>query len=169
MTPIVPVLSKADLAGPNDRQLLAAGVFYLRGAVCRATFESVHGMERFLAYYLDEADDTMAAVLHLTRQGEEFPSANLRFQINRPRQVAAAVLIASDKNGDNHSWMTQGNARRDDVMLAHDSWNPVETAFPSSSFITIDELLALLPEWAFDKALPPSAVRWTAVPDVGWF
>ncbi|MGH9893985.1 MAG: hypothetical protein ACREA0_18790 [bacterium] len=89
MTPTVPVLGKADLAGPSDRQLLAAGVFYLSGAMCQIAFESVHGMDRFLDYYLDEADDTMAALLHLTWQGENFPSANLRFQINRRHRVAA--------------------------------------------------------------------------------
>jgi hypothetical protein len=168
MSPTVPVLGKAHLAGPDNRQLLATGVFYLRGAVCRVTFASVHGMKRFLDFYLDEADDTMAVLLDLTRQGEEFPSANLRFQINRRHQVAAAVLIATDKHGRNHSWMTQGQAGRDDVALAHDSWNPGETAFPPDSFITIAELLALLPQWVFDDVLPPSAVRWIAGPDIGW-
>ncbi|MGH9893984.1 MAG: hypothetical protein ACREA0_18785 [bacterium] len=64
--------------------------------------------------------------------------------------------------------MTQGQAGRDDVVLTHDSWNPKETAFPPSAFITVTELRALLPQWAFDDALPPSAVRWIAVPDVGW-
>jgi hypothetical protein len=156
-------LCRLDLAGADGRQVLAAGVFYLSGAVCRVTFESPRGLETFLDYYFGEADDTMAVVAHLTPQGAEFPSANLRFQVNRRHQVAAALLIATDKHGRGHSWMTLGEAGRDDVVLAHDSWNPGETTFPSGSFITLPELRALVEQWAFGDTLPPLAVRWRAV------
>jgi hypothetical protein len=39
----------------------------------------------------------MVHSLYLTSQGESAPSANLRFQFNREHQVAAAVLVALDK------------------------------------------------------------------------
>jgi hypothetical protein len=45
----------------------------------------------------------------------------------------------------------------------------VETALPPESFITVDQLRGVLDQWAFGETLPPPAVRWVSVPDVGWF
>src|SRR6266498_3091209 len=120
MTATTNYLSKLDLAGPGDRHLQATGTFYLRGAVHTVTFENEHGLSITLDLLAAEGDETMVAQFYLTPQGETAPSANLRFQFNREHQVAAAVLVALDKQRNLYSWMTQGDAGRDDVTLVHD-------------------------------------------------
>lgn len=161
-------LAKIDLAGPDDRHLQATGTFYLRGAVHNVTFENAPGVLRMLDMLEAEGDDAMVASLHLTRQGETTPVANLRFQFNREHQVAAAVLVALDKHRQLYSWMTRGDAGRDDVTLVHDPWNPGDTALPPESFIIVPQLRPAVVEFAFTEALPPPSVRWASVPDVGW-
>src|SRR5262245_40494864 len=117
MTKTASYLRKPDLAGPDDRHLRATGTFYLRGAVHTVTFENEHGLNTMLDLLAAEGDETMVAHLYLTPQGETAPSANLRFQFNRDHQVAAAVLAALDKDRRLYSWMTSGDAGRDDVTL----------------------------------------------------
>ena len=170
MTSTTSKLPKARLASPPDRQLLATGVFYFRGATYRVNFATEAGLRTFLDHYLAEADDAMVSALHLTPQGTEFPAASLRFQFNRDAQVAAAVVIAMDKTQENHAWMTRGHAGRDDIVLTHDSWNPDERRFPPSAFITVEQLRAAIGQWALGDVLPPPAVSWVRVPheDVGW-
>jgi hypothetical protein len=162
-------LHRTELAAPGGRRLEATGVFHLRGAVYTVTFETPQALEVFLDLYLTQADDTKVARLHLTPHGTGLPAANLRFQLNLRHQIAAAVLIAMDADGRSHSWMTQGETGRDGVVLAHDTWHPEETALPPESFITIGELRTVLGQWAFGETLPPPAVRWDPVRDVGWF
>ncbi|MPZ84631.1 MAG: hypothetical protein GEV28_31295 [Actinophytocola sp.] len=53
--------------------------------------------------------------------------------------------------------------------LAHDNWHPVETALPPESFIAVTALRTVIAQWAFGETLPPPAVGWTSVRDVGWF
>lgn len=161
-------LHRTELAASGGRRLEPSGVFHVRGAVYTVTFDSPAGLGTFLDLYLAHADDTKVARLHLTPQGTGLPAANLRFQLSVAHQVAAAVLIAMDDDGRSHSWMTRGEARAN-VALAHDSWHPVETALPPESFITVAELRAVLNQWAFGDTLPPPAVRWVSVRDVGWF
>ncbi len=163
------VLHRTELAAPGGRRLEPSGVFHTRGAVYTVTFESPDGLATFLDLYLAEADDTKVARLHLTPQGTGLPAANLRFQLSHAHRVAAAVLIAMDADGRSHSWMTHGDAGRPDVALAHDNWHPVETALPPESFITLAELRTVLRQWAFGETLPPPAVGWVSVRDVGWF
>lgn len=163
------VLHRTELAAPGGRRLEATGVFHLRGAVYTVTFESPAGLEVFLGLYLAEADDTQVARLHLTPQGTGLPAANLRFQLSHRHQVAGAVLIAMDADGRSHSWMTHGEAGHVAVALAHDNWHPVETALPPESFITVADLRTVIGQWAFGETLPPPAVRWVTVRDVGWF
>lgn len=168
MTATTNHLRKLDLAGPEDRHLQATGTFYLRGAVHTVTFDNEHGLSTTLDLLAAEGDETMVAQLYLTRQGETAPSANFRFQFNREHQVAAAVLVALDKRRDLYSWMTRGDAGRDDVTLVHDPWNPGDTALPPESFITVSELRPAVVEYAFGDVLPPLSLRWTSVSDVGW-
>jgi hypothetical protein len=163
------VLHRTELAAPGGRRLEASGVFHLRGAVYTVTFETPAGLDTFLDLYLAEADDTKVARLHLTPQGTGLPCANLRFQLSRAHQVAAAVLIAMDDEGRSHSWMSHGEAGPASVALAHDSWHPVETALPPESFLSVIQLRTVLTQWAFGETLPPPAVRWLSVRDVGWF
>jgi hypothetical protein len=144
-------------------------VFHLRDAEYTVTFRTPAGLATFLGLYLAEADDTKVARLHLTPQGTGLPAANLRFQLNHAHQVAAAVLIAMDADGRSHSWMTRGGAGTPNVVLAHDTWHPLETALPPESFIAIGELRPVLTQWAFGETLPPPAVEWRSVRDVGWF
>lgn len=162
-------LHRTDLAAPGGRRLEATGVFHLRGAQYTVTFESQPALSTFLDLYLSNADDTKVARLHLTPQGTGLPAANLRFQLNLATQVAAAVLIAMDSDGRSHSWMTNGGAARHGVVLAHDTWHPDETALPPESFITLAQLRTVLAQWAFGEMLPPPAVEWVPVRDVGWF
>lgn len=173
MTEPLSGLHRTELAVSGGRPLEATGVFHLRGAVYTVTFESREALETFLDLYLSGADDTKVARLHLTPQGTGLPAANLRFQLNLAHQVAAAVLIAMDADGRSHSWMTRGDgardARRDGVVLAHDTWHPDETALPPESFITVAQLRTALVQWAFGETLPPPAVGWISVRDVGWF
>lgn len=166
-------LHRTELAAPGGRRLEASGVFHLRGAVYNVTFESPAGLEAFLGLYLAHADDTKVARLHLTPHGTGLPAANLRFQLSHAHQVAAAVLIAMDADGRSHSWMTRGDETtregHDTLALAHDSWHPVETALPPESFIAMTTLRTVIAQWAFGESLPPPAVGWIPVRDVGWF
>jgi hypothetical protein len=166
-------LHRTELAAPGGRRLEATGVFHLQGAVYTVTFETRPALDTFLDLYLSTADDSKVARLHLTPQGTGLPAANLRFQLNLRHQLAAAVLIAMDADGRSHSWMTQGDSTgkpaRDGVVLAHDTWHPDETTLPPESFITVDQLRTVLGQWAFGEALPPPAVGWISVRDVGWF
>jgi hypothetical protein len=162
-------LHKRHLAGPADRQLQASGVFYFDGAVCDVTFSGEHGLSTFLDFYLAHGDSDVVTRLYLTPQGEKFPSANLRFQFDRDRQVAAAVLIAADRHDQQYSWMTRGTAGHGDVTLAHDTWNPDDTRMPPEAFITISELRETLTQWLVGDVLPPRPALWTEVPDVRWF
>lgn len=162
-------LRKRDLAGPADRQLQASGVFYVDDAVCNVTFSDERGLSTFMDFYLAHGDSDVVARLYLTPQGEKFPSANLRFQFDRDHQVAAAVLIAVDRDDQQYSWMTSGTAGRDDVTLAHDTWNPGDTRMPPEAFITVPDLRATLAQWVVGDLLPPSPAQWVEVPDVRWF
>jgi hypothetical protein len=167
---VAEALHRTELATiGGGRRLEPSGVFALRGASYTVTFESPAGLAAFLDLYVAEADDTKVARLHLTPAGTGLPVANLRFQLSRAHRVAAAVLIAMDAEGDSHSWMTRGEAGVPTVALAHDSWHPVETALPPESFITVEQLGAVLNQWAFGDMLPPPAARWVSVRDVGWF
>lgn len=163
------VLHRTDLAAPGGRRLEASGVFHLRGAVYTVTFENAAGLAAFLDLYVAEADDTKVARLHLTAEGTGLPSSNLRFQLSRTHQVAAAVLLAMDADGRSHSWMTHGEAGTPNVLLAHDTWHPLATMLPPASFVTVSQLRTVLHQWAFGETLPPPAVRWVSVRDVGWF
>jgi len=93
----------------------------------------------------------------------EWPVSAMRFDFDTEHAVAAAVLLALDRDAVSHTWMTQGDA-------AHDSWDPDNKRFPPESFITIAELREIVVQWAFGDVLPPPATRWTTVPheDVGW-
>jgi hypothetical protein len=163
------VLHRTELAAPGGRRLEPSGVFHLRGAVYTVTFENPAALGTFLDLYVAEADDTKVARLHLTAEGTGLPAANLRFHLSRAHQVAAAVLIAMDADGRRHSWMTHGDAGRANVLLAHDTWHPLETALPPESFISVPQLRTALSQWAFGETLPPPAVGWLSVRDVGWF
>lgn len=162
-------LLKADLHGPEHRQLECSGFFYLNGARYGVTFTDEHGVATFLDLYLTEGDDQVVARMYLKYQGEDFPVGNLRFQFNAEHQVAAAVIQAVDKEQNLYSFMTRGDASRSDVILAHDSWNPNETIMPPESFITVPQLRDVVTQWVTQDKLPPPAVPWTAVSEVGWF
>ncbi|OLF11569.1 hypothetical protein BLA60_11485 [Actinophytocola xinjiangensis] len=162
-------LHRTELASPGGRRLAATGVFHLRGAVYTVTFDHESALDTFLDLYLSSADDTKVARLHLTPEGTGLPAANLRFQLNLAHGVAAAVLIAMDADGRSHSWRTNGGSARTGVLLAHDTWHPDETALPPESFITTGQLRTVIAQWAFGEMLPPPAVEWVTVRDVGWF
>lgn len=82
----------------------------------------------------------------------------------------AAVIVIVDRPHDRVlSWMTHGDAGRDDVTLSHDSWGSENAVFPPGSFITIPQLRHVVLHWAFADAQPPPVVSWVDAPNVGWF
>jgi hypothetical protein len=162
-------LRRADLAGAPDGPLVASGVFQFADSIYEVTFHNDGGLTRCLDFVLAyPEDDPAVARLHLTSPGAKFPSCNLRFHYNIEHRVAAAVLIAFDTNDEIHSWMSRGTAGRGGIVLSHDTWNPDDTRFPSNSFISVDELRAIVSQWAFGDVLPPPAIEWVVVPEIGW-
>jgi len=163
-------LHKSNLAGPGDRNLVISGAFRIHGSRYGVTFgRNRLGLSTFLEFFEAQGDNAETAFLHITPQGVEFPSASLRFHLDREFGVAAALMVAADRDGKEYSWMTSGKAGRDDIILVQDSSSPRDTRFPSESFITIAELREVITQWVFGDALPPPAARWVAMPDVRWF
>ncbi len=163
-------LKRVDLAGAAHHRLEASGVFQFVDAVYSVIFRTEQGLAKCLDLVLNyPQNDPAVARLHLKSDVLQWPSCTLRFHFNAEHLVAAAGLTAMDKDDRRYSWMTRGDAGRNDVVLAHDTWNPGETRFPSESFITIPELRQAVGQWAFGDSLPPPAVRWTVAPELGWF
>jgi hypothetical protein len=149
--------------------LVVSGVFQFADAIYEVTFHNDEGLTRCLDFVLAyPEDDPAVARLHLTPPGAKYPSCNLRFHVNVEHNVAAAVLVALDTHEALYSWMSRGAAGRDDIVLAHDTWNPDDTRFPPESFISIDDLRTVVSQWAFGDLFPPPGVPWVTVPEIGW-
>lgn len=140
-----------------------------------ATFNVEAIDEHALSHVLDVAmtlpDQPSVVRLYLEPNAHPTPGqlSTLRFDFNREYQVAAAVLVAIDKDDGVHEWMSRGAARRSNVHLAHDTWNASETQFPPESFVTTADLRRAVLQWAFgDGVIPPPVVDWVHAPDVGW-
>lgn len=151
-----------------------AGVFDTGAGSYTTTFHTRAELARFLDFLL--ASPGKPATSRLYRRASVYPFqpehdlSNLRFQFDREHDVAAAVLLAYDREDDRlYQWMTRGDAGRTGVTLAHDSWNEHETLFPPSSFITHTRLMAAVTEWAFGDQLPPSETAWTETTGISWF
>jgi hypothetical protein len=170
------LVRRSDLSHADMHRLKASGVFQFSGATYSVAFRSEDGLLECLDTMMSLRRKPGTPRLYLqaedyTPEGPEWPPSNLRFDFDRDRGVAAAVLLALDRHNEIHTWMTRGDAARDDVVLTHDSWNPEERRFPPQSFITLAELRELVVQWAFGDVLPPPAVEWAVEPhdEVGWF
>lgn len=145
--------------------------FQTSSVSCNLAASSERGLAQVLDVALTFPDEPSVVRLYLEPNAHPAPGqlSNLRFDFDGEHQVAAAVLIAVDSEDRIYEWMTRGNAGRDDVLLAHDSWNVSETRFPREAFVTLAELREAVLQWAFGEGVfPPPAVRWAEAPDVGW-
>ncbi len=168
-------LSRSDLYYAADYRLSASGVFQFLDATYSVRFDTEAGLLHCLDLMLSMPAKPATPRLVLRPQGynekqPEWPVSGVRFDFDIHHQVAAAVLLALDKNATTHTWMTDGNAGVENVALTHDSWDPENKPLPPASFITIAQLRDVLREWAFGDALPPRTVRWIEVPhdSIGW-
>jgi len=168
-------LARAELAHAATHRLKARANFQYSDAQYSVEFTTEAGLLRCLDTMMSFPRKSATPRLHLWAEGykprgPEWPPSNLRFDFDREHEVAAAVLLVLDRDGDIHQWMTLGDAGRDDVFLTHDSWSPKERRFPPESFITVPQLRAAVAEWAFGDVFPPPAVRWRVASEdeVGW-
>lgn len=175
MTAVDDRVRRSDLIHADTHRLTASGVFQFQGATYSVAFRSEPGLRECLDTMVSMRRKPGTPRLYLDAKGyepdgPEWPPSNLRFDFDREHDVAAAVLLALDKHNEIHTWMTRGDAGRNDVMLTHDSWNPAERRFPPESFITIAQLEELVVQWAFGDVLPPPAAEWAVEPhdQVGW-
>jgi hypothetical protein len=151
------------------------GAFQSGSTTYSGTFNTEAELTRFLDFLL--ASPEQFATSRMYRRAAihpfkpEYDLSNLRFQFDPEHEVAAAALLADDHDEDRlYRWVTRGNAGRDDVVLAYDSWNQHETQFPPEAFITVRQLRDVVVQWAFGEVLPPPAVRWGDAPDnLAWF
>lgn len=151
-----------------------AGVFQAGSATYNVTFRAEPELVRFLDYLLMAGEPFATSRLYRRAAiypfRPEYDLSSLRFQFDSEHQVAAAALLADDHDADHlYRWITRGDAGRDDVVLAHDSWNEQETVFPPAAFITVATLRDVVRQWAFGEILPPPAVDWDVAPaGLGW-
>jgi len=182
--PVAGGLHKADLAHGTGQPLVPSGVFhlpipsdryYLNGTRFSAHIVDDNGLEYFLESLLNCPMKTSTVCMYLKPedyqpQEPEWPPSNMYFDVDRERQLAAIALLAFDKQGNSHQWLTQGEAGRDDVTLIMDPWNPEFKRFPTESVITIAQLRGAVREWAFGDILPPPSLNWRSASEaeVGW-
>lgn len=151
-----------------DHKLSVTGFFYLPGATCDATFTSVEGLRDFLSYYLNHGRTDVVGRMYLVSSTLKWPVANMRFQFDHEQQLAAAVLLATHKDGTIKSWFTADGVQHSGVELSHDSWNPENTRFPDSAYVHMPVLRHTLLEFGFGSQLPPVAASWQECVDPGW-
>jgi hypothetical protein len=130
------VVRRGDLVHPDKYEIAASGVFQFDDATFSVKFKSESGLLDCLDMMMSRPDKPEKPRLYLEAMGytpptPEWPPSNLRFDYDREHNVAAAVLLALDKNNEIHTWMTRGDTGGDDVLLTHDSWNPKGAAFPT--------------------------------------
>jgi hypothetical protein len=176
MSSVENAVRRANLVDAPRGEWVVSGSFQFPGAVYSGQFDYDVGLLEGLDMMMSRQHKpaTPAFILRPRQwdlDGPKAPPSNLRFDFDRKRNVAAAVCLVCDRWDNVYAWMTRGDAGRDDVELVHDPWNPGDTTFPPSSFITIAQLRELMVQWAFGDVLPPPAVEWTTEdPDViGWF
>jgi hypothetical protein len=159
-------LRRADLAyGENLR---ASGTFQFPDVSYDVTFTTRSGLSKCLDLMLGYGEKSYVVRLYLKSFNADWPSANMRFDYDLERQVAAGCLTALDRTEAAHGWETVGDSGRDDVFLTGDSWNADERRFAPSTFVTLAMMRAAVVEFAFGEELPPSAVEWRPIQDAGW-
>lgn len=159
--------------GRNPHAWVVSGVFQ-GSANYTGEFRDRDELGRFLDFLLADPHKPATSRLYLHENvvphRPERDLSNLRFQFDPARQVAAAVMVVVDRDANRVlSWMTRGDAGRDDVVLSHDSSGGAAMVFPPESFITLGELRQVVLGWAFDDAQPPPVAKWVDAPGVGWF
>jgi hypothetical protein len=148
-----------------------SGTFQTGSVSLNFIAQNERGLSQALDVVLGFPDDVSVVRLYLEPNIEPCPGqlSTLRFDFDRSQGVAAAALLAVDKARQVYAWVTQGDAGRDHIYLAHDSWNAAETQLLPDSFVTIPELRTAIIQWAYGEGiLPPPAIHWMPAPELGW-
>lgn len=152
--------------------LRVTGEFQTGSVSLRVDAGNERGLAQFLGVVLTFPDEPSVVRLYLEPDTNPSPGqlSNLRFDFGRERQVAAAVLLAVGKDDRVYQWMSRGEAGRDDVVLAHDTWNVGDKRFPPEAFVTVAALREAVSQWAFGEGVfRPRGITWVPTTDVGWF
>jgi hypothetical protein len=161
-------LLRSDLAHA-DEVLIPTAAFELRGATVSMTMHDADGVSFLLDCLLDPAAAPTTVSLHLRPrdyrpedlQTAEFPPSNLVLGIDQRHGVAAAALLAFDRDHRSHQWLPQGDAWRDGVAtLVMDPAGPADSLFPREAYVSVPQLREIVTQWAWGTELPPAGVRW---------
>ncbi|WP_309114632.1 hypothetical protein [Saccharothrix sp.] len=163
--------------GVTEHDWTISGTLQVHGATYGLGFTARAELARFLDFAAGADGQPYAA--RLTRHRavrpvtEQDRLSELDFHFDPAHGVGAALLrVADGPDRASSYWFTGGSpdgARLAatvpaDIELVYDTWNPAETRFPRSSWITLPELWSAVLEWAFGEHYPPDVVSWTAVP-----
>ena len=171
-------LLRADLAH-GDERLFHSAAFDLGHSTVSMNVRNAAGLDFLFGLVLDPAVEPTTVSMYLMprdhRPAEpfppEFPPSNLLFGLDSAHEVAAVALLAFDRDGRSHQWLSRGDAWHADVArLAMDPANADVTPFPRDAYITLPQLRAVVTDWAWGTALPPSGADWRPATDreVGW-
>lgn len=161
-------LRKADLSH-GDERLLLTGTFDLHHSMVTMTIRDPAGIAFLLDSVLVHATTPTTVSMLLkprnhrpeTASPPEFPPSNLLFGVDQRHAVAAAALLAFDRDRHSHQWLPSGSAWRPQAPpLAMDPANPDDTPFPSDAYITFAQLREVVSSWSWGVELPPAGVEW---------
>lgn len=166
-------LAKRDLLNARDAELIPYAAYQWHNTSNRVAVHNADGMDFLLDTLLSPNAEPVTVSLSLKQAGEERKQgpANLYFSVNQQANVAAAALVAADNNRTGHQWYTSGNAwTPTSPVLAEDPHIPYDTPFPTSAYVTIEQLRPAVHEFAWGNMLPPPSMEWTTVSeaDIRW-
>lgn len=171
-------LLRADLAH-GDERLFPSAAFDLGHSTVSMNVRDPAGLDFLLGLVFGPAAGPTTVSLHLKprdhRPAEsfppEFPPSNLLFGVDAAYRVAAVALLAFDRDGRSHQWLSRGDAwHADAARLAMDPANADATPFPRDAYVTLPPLRAAVRDWAWGTVLPPAGVSWRPASEheVGW-
>ncbi|HWE90702.1 MAG TPA: hypothetical protein VG317_14680 [Pseudonocardiaceae bacterium] len=168
-------LRRSDLAHGADEELVPSDTFHVTPLIGGGYPVTADGLARFVDSLARSAAKRGPVHWYLIPTIHridlpELPSANLHFDVDPERRVAAASLAIRDRDDEIHQWMTVGHAGSPEVLLTQDGSNADQKRFPPESLITVPQLRDVVVQWAFGDTLPPPAVNWRMASEreVGW-
>lgn len=169
---------RSDLVHAADHPLVVTGKYAVGRSEFTAHVADEDGLSAFLTAVTRSPVGTSPVRMFLRPEGYrpakplpiELPPSALYFDVDQQDQVAAAGLLVVTTDGASRQWCTQGNAVVDGVTLAQDPHNPEFTPFPPESFVTVEQLMDAVFEWAFGDVIPAPAAMWRPASawDVRW-
>ncbi len=158
-------ISRAELAHAAEYPLIVVGHQVIGGRANSRDVPDIPALASFLDDVVGVAGSATAwlelrALGYTPRTSPiELPPAHFQFAVDAAQHVAAAAVLAVDRDGVRHQWLSQGTAEHRSPVLVADPWNPA-TRFPGESAIALAELRRAVTEWAFGDVFPPAAIRW---------